>query len=135
MIPFGENEESLAFQEIVECAQALDTVTTDLSKVNDAVYELAYDLYYDKQEYDELVDIEAEKEQTLKNIDECKESAIRNWETICLGLPNMSTRILLAVNYLRLCWVQRKLVTEPWTEELREEIVKLKADNKSYLMD
>lgn len=130
MIPFGENEESLAFQEIVECAQALD-----------AVYDLAYDLYYNKQEYDDLVDIEAEKEQTLINIDECKESAIRNWETICLGLPNMSIRILLAVNYLRLCWVQRKLITEPWTEELREEIVKLKAayinqaENESYLMD
>ena len=141
MIPFGENEESLAFQEIVECAQALDAVTTDLSKVNDAVYDLAYDLYYNKQEYDDLVDIEAEKEQTLINIDECKESAIRNWETICLGLPNMSIRILLAVNYLRLCWVQRKLITEPWTEELREEIVKLKAayinqaENESYLMD
>lgn len=130
MIPFGENEESLAFQEIVECAQALD-----------AVYDLAYGLYYNKQEYDDLVDIEAEKEQTLINIDECKESAIRNWETICLGLPNMSIRILLAVNYLRLCWVQRKLITEPWTEELREEIVKLKAayinqaENESYLMD
>ena len=41
MIPFGENEESLAFQEIVECAQALDAVTIDLSKVNDAVYDLA----------------------------------------------------------------------------------------------
>ena len=141
MIPFGENEESLAFQEIVECAQALDAVTIDLSKVNDAVYDLAYDLYYNKQEYDDLVDIEAEKEQTLINIDECKESAIRNWETICLGLPNMSIRILLAVNYLRLCWVQRKLITEPWTEELREEIVKLKAayinqaENESYLMD
>lgn len=141
MIPFGENEESLAFQEIVECAQALDAVTIDLSKVNDAVYDLAYDLYYNKQEYDDLVDIEAEKEQTLINIDECKESAIRNWETICLGLSNMSIRILMAVNYLRLCWVQRKLITEPWTEELREEIVKLKAayinqaENESYLMD
>ena len=53
----------------------------------------------------------------------------------------MSIRILMAVNYLRLCWVQRKLITEPWTEELREEIVKLKAayinqaENESYLMD
>lgn len=140
MVPFGENEESLAFQEIIRCAQSLDTFTADLNAVNDAVYDLAYDLYYNKQEYD-AIDLEAEKEQTLKNIDECKGSVIRNWDVICLGLPNMSIRILLAVNYLRLCWVQRKLITEPWTEELREEIIRLKedyinqAENESYLMD
>lgn len=141
MIPFGENEEPLAFQEIIQCAQALNKITGDLGAVNNAVYDLAYDLYYNKYEYDDAFNVAEEKKQTLKNIDNNKESVIKNWEVINLGLPNMATRILLAVNYLRLCWLQKKLLTEPWTDELRKEIVELKsyymnqAENESYLMD
>lgn len=139
--PYGEGEELMAFEEITQCAQALNKITGDLGAVNDAVYNLAYNLYHNKQEYDDAVDIESEKEQTLKNIDENKASVLRNWEVISLGIPNMTTRILLAVNYLRLCWFQKKLLIELWTEELRKEIVDLKAyymnqaENDSYLID
>lgn len=139
--PYGEGEELMAFEEITQCAQALNKITGDLGAVNDAVYSLAYNLYHNKQEYDDAVDIESEKEQTLKNIDENKASVLRNGEVISLGIPNMTTRILLAVNYLRLCWIQKKLLTELWTEELRKEIVDLKAyymnqaENDSYLID
>ena len=139
--PYGEGEELMAFEEITQCAQALNKITGDLGAVNDAVYSLAYNLYHNKQEYDDAVDIESEKEQTLKNIDENKASVLRNGEVISLGIPNMTTRILLAVNYLRLCWFQKKLLTELWTEELRKEIVDLKAyymnqaENDSYLID
>lgn len=139
--PYGEGEELMAFEKITQCAQALNKITGDLGAVNDAVYSLAYNLYHNKQEYDDAVDIESEKEQTLKNIDENKASVLRNGEVISLGIPNMTTRILLAVNYLRLCWFQKKLLTELWTEELRKEIVDLKAyymnqaENDSYLID
>lgn len=139
--PYGEGEELMAFEEITQCAQALNKITGDLGAVNDAVYSLAYNLYHNKQEYDDAVDIESEKEQTLKNIDENKASVLRNGKVISLGIPNMTTRILLAVNYLRLCWFQKKLLTELWTEELRKEIVDLKAyymnqaENDSYLID
>ena len=36
----------------------------------------------------------------------------------------------MAANYLKLCYVQKKLLTELWTENLRQEILSVK---KFYL--
>ena len=51
---------------------------------------------------------------------------MRNWEILNLGLPNFTTRILLAVNYLKLCNVQRRLLNEQWTEDLRHEVIQIR---------
>ena len=46
------------------------------------------------------------------------------WETLFLGLPNNVGHIRLATAFLRLFYLQHRLLTEVWTETLRQEVVK-----------
>lgn len=48
----------------------------------------------------------------------------QQWETFFLGLPNHLGAIRLAASFLKLCQLQHRLLTEVWTEELRQEVIK-----------
>ena len=48
----------------------------------------------------------------------------QQWETFFLGLPNHLGAIRLAAPFLKLCQLQHRLLTEVWTEELRQEVIK-----------
>lgn len=45
------------------------------------------------------------------------------WESFILGLPNHLSAIRLAVTFLRVSHLQHRLLTEPWTEDLRQEVI------------
>lgn len=50
---------------------------------------------------------------------------LRNkWEHLFLGLPNAVQGIRLAVSFLSLSYLQHRLLTETWTEDLRKEVIK-----------
>ena len=123
LIPYGENEEETALQDIQECAENLLEFGDDLSAVNDAVYYWSYNIYNELGTPEEN---EVEKTRALKELSKHSDSVMRNWETLNLGLPNFTTRILLAVNYLKLCNVQRRLLNEQWTEDLRQEVIQIR---------
>ena len=46
------------------------------------------------------------------------------WETLFLGLPNNVGQIRLATAFLKLFHLQHRLLTEIWTDELRQEVIK-----------
>ena len=45
------------------------------------------------------------------------------WADFFLGLPNHLSAIRLAVPFLKVFQLQHRLLTEPWTEELRQEVI------------
>lgn len=47
----------------------------------------------------------------------------QQWETFFLGLPNHLGAIRLAAPFLKLFQLQHRLLTEVWTEELRQEVI------------
>lgn len=56
-------------------------------------------------------------------------NAIRsNWETLYLGLPNHLNHILLSSSLLKLRLLQHRLLTETWTEDLRQEILQAREE-------
>lgn len=123
LIPYGENEEEKALQDIQECAENLLDFGDDLSAVNEAVYNWSYNIYHELGTPEEN---EAEKTQALKELSKHSDAVMRNWENLNLGLSNFTTRILLAVNYLKLCNVQKRLLNEQWTEDLRQEVIQIR---------
>jgi len=66
----------------------------------------------------------------IKTVKENSSNICGNWEYLNIGYPNSIKAILMAANYLKLCYVQKKLLTELWTENLRQEILSVK---KFYL--
>lgn len=62
------------------------------------------------------------------------------WELIFLGLPNNLNKIRLAASFLKLSVLQNRLLTETWTEDLRQEVLKardeyLEISQSSYHID
>ena len=47
----------------------------------------------------------------------------QQWESFFLGLPNHLSAIRLAAPFLKLFQLQHRLLTEAWTEELRQEVI------------
>ena len=71
--------------------------------------------------------ISSEDLQTLlHNIQNKSTTILQNWETINIGLYNHITQIILATTYLRLCRMQHRLLTEPWTEALRQQVIQVR---------
>lgn len=62
------------------------------------------------------------------------------WDYIFLGLPNALNTIQLAASFLKLSVLQQRLLTEIWTEDLRQKVIKardeyLKVSQNSYHLD
>lgn len=51
-----------------------------------------------------------------------------NWETLYLSLPNHLNRILLSSALLKLRLLQHRLLTERWTEKLRQEVLQAREE-------
>lgn len=144
--PYGENEEDKALDDIASSAEALLNMNEDLYTENDIVYDIAHH-YWLKMDEDSDIDpevtaiFENQKKELLGNIKKNSHKIVLCHDWTVYGIPNHYTRILMAVNYLKLCRVQRKLLTEVWTEDLRQEVLKIKAfyidviENRSGLMD
>lgn len=69
-----------------------------------------------------------------------REKLKQRWEFYFLGLSNNLMRIRLAVSFLRVYQLQQRLLTEKWTDDLRNEVIRardeyVRVSNKSYTMD
>lgn len=118
LIPYEDNEELKAFKEIEKAATNLLAVVDDLVKENGIVHGLAYD--YDNACFE---NIEDHKENVLNEIKQNSGLILRNWETANMAIINHVKRIQLSTYYLKLCYVQNRLLKENWTETLRQEIL------------
>lgn len=55
------------------------------------------------------------------------------WEYVYIGLSNIKEEITVAALYLKLCYYQKRLLTELWTDELRGEILGALQEYTTYL--
>ena len=135
MLPYASNQTDNALQTIYEAAQMIAEYVEELYEENKAIYDYAYDV----TRYPEQINAVAKK-RLCKNIEKNAEHILGNWDKICIGIPNHTSSILLAVTFLKLKRMQEKLVTETWSEELRQEVIQvreeyIKAIGESYYMD
>lgn len=119
MSPYIFSEEDIALDDILSCTFAIQDYIKNFQLENNAIYLYAST----KQNYSD--NITSEDIQNLKlNIDNSSETILQNWELINLALPNQTTHIILATMFLKLRRMQQRLLTEPWSEELRQEVVR-----------
>jgi hypothetical protein len=125
MEPYGSGQEDDALDAIITSAQAIHSFIPDLSAENHAVLAYAHQaMYSDTQPSDE------DRNSLCSSVTLHSQIISRNWELINLGLHNHSTRILLAAMYLKLVRMQNRLLHEPWTEDLRQQVIAIR---ESYL--
>lgn len=118
MKPYISNQEDLALDDILSCTYAIKEYIKNLQCENDAIHSYAYT----KTHYPE--NITSEDIQCLRtNIDRISKTILLNWELINLGLYNQTTHIILATMFLKLSRMQHRLLTEPWNEELRKDVI------------
>ena len=121
MLPYSSGQEDLALEDILHSTYSIRNYISNFEKENSALHSYAY-IY---QMYPE--NISSEDLQTLlHNIQNKSTTILQNWETINIGLYNHITQIILATTYLRLCRMQHRLLTEPWTEALRQQVIQVR---------
>lgn len=69
-----------------------------------------------------------------------RKQVMQNSEMICMGLPNHLNAVKLATSFLKLSQLQHRLLTEIWTDSLRQEVIKarneyLAVSQNSYHID
>lgn len=118
MQPYTAEQDDIALDDILHCAQSIKNCIINLERENSAIHSYAYMNQYSCD------DITPEDTQTLyNNIHNSSEIILQNWELIHLGLPNLTTHIILATMFLKLRRMQHRLLTEPWTENLRIQVI------------
>lgn len=125
MMPYLADDEDEALSEILQIAQSLEKFETDFSSENNAIFNFAYTADC----YPENI-TEVDKQELVQNVQNCSSTVRRNREYISIGLPNHITRLKLLGMYLKLKRMQHRLATEPWSENLRQEVV---ATRESYI--
>lgn len=71
---------------------------------------------------------------------EIQKMAKNKWTYYFIGLPNVLQRLKLKISFLQLLNLQHRLLTEPWTEELRQLVIEARDSyidtaEKSYYID
>ena len=135
MLPYASNQTDNALQTIYEAAQMIAEYVEELYDENNAIYDYAYDVTC----YSEQINAVAKKK-LCRKVEKNAEKIMRNRDKVCTGIPNHTRKILLATTFLKLKRMQEKLVTETWSEELRQEVIQvreeyIKAIGESYHMD
>lgn len=128
LTPYKDDEELNAFKQIEESTKYILEANKDLISENDMIHLLAY--YYDNG-YPK--DAQTEAQETINRIKKNPDLFLRNWEVVNRLIPNRIRTIQLSTCYLKLCYVQGKLLRESWTEELRQEILSVKHDYVNFI--
>lgn len=100
LIPYSAGEEIAAIDEIIDLANSLRDFNISI-----------------RSQYDEYLD-----PQYRPN------PPVIGWELFYLGIPNSITRIMLAAMFLKLSNMQHRLLTERWSDELRQEVITIRND-------
>lgn len=128
LVPYEDNEELEALNQIVASTQYLSEAVDDLVAENEIIQPLAYN--YDNIYLENI----AENEQnTLSQIKQNSNLILRNWEAVNIFIPNHIKGIWFAACYLQLCYVQSKLLKANWTEALRQEILSVKHEYMNFI--
>ncbi len=121
MLPFLDGEEEKAIETILDGARIIREIGEDLKKENDAIFDYAYcaDCYPEQ-----LNSTLSNELQT--NLIDVAGTVRNNWVYLYLGIPNWSQQIEISARFLQLRFLQTRLLTEPWTEELRTDVLKIR---------
>lgn len=130
MLPYTSSEEDLALENILFSATCLKEFVPDLGTENNAVHSYAYMATH----YPSKLTTDHEQE-LCQNVSACSVEILRNWELIHLGINNHTTAIILAATYLKLKRMQLRLLNEPWTEKLRQEVVRVRKEYVDTIHD
>lgn len=123
MLPYESGDEDLALNKIISSANYLQGFVESLGIENNAVHSYAYLA----ATYPSKLTAEHDR-QLCKNVAKSAEPILQNWELIFMGINNHTTAIRLAATYLKLKRMQQRLLTEPWTEKLRQEVVAVRQE-------
>lgn len=123
MLPYGSGDEDIALENILSSVKFLKESIQYLEVENTAVHPYAYTVA--KRPSELTVDHGRE---LCKNVAACANQIVANWELIHLGIVNHTTAITLATTYLKLKRMQQRLLDEPWTEELRQEVLRVRTE-------
>ena len=121
MMPYAPGDEEQALDYIISSAQRVKQIVPQLAEENNAIFSYAYMHEF----YPERNDNKA-KDELVQNIEALSGKIQANWESIHLGLNNAATGTILAATFLKLRRMQQRLLLEPWTEELRKEIIEVR---------
>lgn len=123
ILPYTSGEEDLALENILSFAKHLKGCVPDLGTENNAVHSYAYMAAHYPNELTTI-----HERELCQNVSACSAEILRNWELIHLDINNHTTAIILAVTYLKLKRMQQRLINEPWTEKLRQEVVRVRKE-------
>lgn len=121
MMPYAPGEEDLALNYIISSAQRVKKIVPHLAEENSAIFSYAYMHEFYPGRNDEKA-----KEELLHNVEAISGKIQANWESIHLGLNNAATGTILATTFLKLRRMQQRLLFEPWTEDLRHEVIEVR---------
>lgn len=93
-------------------SSALDQILTSAKYIEDLKTTI-HDMYYACTEFPGAYQQPENFDNLLKQM----------WADFFLGLPNHLSAIRLAASFLKVVQLQHRLLTEPWTEELRQEVI------------
>lgn len=123
MLPYGSGDEDIALENILSSVKHLKEFIQYLEAENTAVHPYAYTAANRPSE----LTINHDRE-LCKNVAACAKRIVANRELILFGLVNHTTAITLATTYLKLKRMQQRLLNEPWTEELRQEVLRVRTE-------
>ncbi len=123
MLPYGSGDEDIALENILSSVKHLKEFIQYLEAENTAVHPYAYTAANRPSE----LTIDHDRE-LCKNVAACAKRIVANRELILFGLVNHTTAITLATTYLKLKRMQQRLLNEPWTEELRQEVLRVRTE-------
>ena len=129
MLPYTSGEEDLALESILSAAKYLKAFVPALAAENEAVNSYAYMVNH----YPDRLTAEHDRE-LCGNVAASSGQILCNWEMINLGMNNHTTAIILAATYLKLKRMQQRLLSEPWTEELRQEVVRVRKEYEDTIL-
>lgn len=118
MHPYTSGQEDLALEDILHSTYSIRNYISNFEKENSVLHSYAYKYQMCPDDISST-DLQI----LLHNIQNNSTTVLQNWEIINLGLYNHTTQIILATTYLRLCRMQHRLLTEPWTEDLRQQVI------------
>ena len=123
MLPYGSGDEDIALENILSSVKHLKECIQYLEAENTAVHPYAYTAANRPSE----LTIDHDQE-LCKNVAACAKRIVANRELILFGLVNHTTAITLATTYLKLKRMQQRLLNEPWTEKLRQEVLRVRTE-------
>ena len=123
MLPYGSGDEDIALENILSSVKHLKEFIQYLEAENTAVHPYAYTAANCPSE----LTIDHDRE-LCKNVAACAKRIVANRELILFGLVNHTTAITLATTYLKLKRMQQRLLNEPWTDELRQEVLRVRTE-------